>query len=104
MKFKTSLPLIMILSLLFSSRIIAAELSVTLDKSEAEMGKYFLADIRYQGESAAGEFNLTEWQDNFYIDLQDSETVDIGIDKELQQKTSRVRLYPRHSGQITLAS
>ncbi|MCK4707303.1 MAG: hypothetical protein KAU21_01710, partial [Gammaproteobacteria bacterium] len=68
------------------------------------MGKYFLADIRYQGESAAGEFSLSEWQDNFYVDLQDSETVDIGIDRDLQQKTSRVRLYPRHSGQITLAS
>jgi len=87
---------------LLSMPLRAAELTVTLDSAESEMGKYFLADIRYQGPATDAEFNLSEWSNDFFLSLQNSRM--LALEQGGIEKTASVRLYPRRSGSITLPS
>ncbi|MBC8209992.1 MAG: hypothetical protein H8E21_02915 [Gammaproteobacteria bacterium] len=87
---------------LYIPPVLAAELTVMLDKAESEMGKYFLADIRYRGEPTDAEFNLSEWTAEFHLSAHNRQT--LALENGGIQKSLSVRLYPRHSGQLTLAS
>jgi len=84
----------------FNAQLQAATLDLQLDKSRIEMGKFIIATITYHGSKSPAAIDLSQWQDDFYFDRNDPDTVD-DENNQLQQQT-RVRLYPRHSGEITL--
>ncbi len=80
----------------------SADLNVQLNKNETEMGKFIVAKISYHGEKNPGLPNLSEWKEEFYVDVQENESF-VLPDGRLQSET-RVRLYPRVSGKLSLAS
>lgn len=90
----------MILAAGFSAPLQAATLDLQLDKSQVEMGKFIIATITYHGSSPPAAIDLSQWQDDFYLDRNDPEIV-VNENNQLQQQT-HARLYPRHSGDITL--
>ncbi|MBT4193222.1 MAG: hypothetical protein HOB14_03025 [Gammaproteobacteria bacterium] len=89
--------------LLFVSKSVnSADLNVQLNKNETEMGKFIVAMISYQGEKNPGLPDLSDWEGKFYVDVQGNESFELP-DGQLQSET-RVRLYPRVSGNLSLAS
>lgn len=80
----------------------AAELSVQLDRTEVEIGKYINAKIIYSGEQSVGTAKLQQWQPHFVIDRRDTETESL-IDGQIQT-TEKLRLYPRKTGELLLQS
>ena len=82
--------------------ILSAELSVNLDKHNAEMGKFIIATIEYRGDKYPADVNLSEWHETFYVDRQDAELSEMPNGQK--QSVTRVRLYPRVSGNLELSS
>ena len=80
----------------------SADLNVQLNKNETEMGKFIVAMISYHGEKTPGLPDLSDWEEKFYVDVQGNESFELS-DGWLQSET-RVRLYPRISGKLSLAS
>ncbi len=99
---KTVSMLAAVLLMLISSAGYTAELMMKLNKNQTEMGKFIVATISYHGDKDPGSPNLSEWHEKFYVDLQHSDLSTLP-DGQIQAET-RVRLYPRVSGQLTLDS
>ena len=80
----------------------SAELSLELDKTAIEMGKYAVASISYVGSHDPGAADLSQWRDDFFIDPIDTE---LEATEQGQIHTlTRLRLYPRRSGDLSLDS
>ncbi len=90
------------LLMFISSTGYTAELRVKLNKNETEMGKFIVATISYQGDKDPGSPNLSEWHEKFYVDIRQSELSTLPGGR--LQSDTRVRLYPRVSGPLTLDS
>lgn len=88
--------------LILSALASAAQLRVTPERFETELGKALTAKIIYLGDIQPDEVNLERWQNDFYIDRRGTET------EQLEDGQTRVietlRLFPRRAGELTLYS
>lgn len=79
---------------------LAAELSFELDKTKIELGKFFLLKLTYLGTSDPGSVDISMWHDDFFVVQNDT---DLSATKDgLIQTETVIRLYPRHTGLLTL--
>jgi hypothetical protein len=92
--------LLAIILFCFTPLIQAATLELKLDKTRLETGKFLLAKIIYRGTQTPGRIDLSQWQDDFFIDRNDAEISSSG--DGLVEAEINVRLYPRHSGNLIL--
>ncbi|MCU7939254.1 MAG: hypothetical protein KZQ64_16350 [gamma proteobacterium symbiont of Bathyaustriella thionipta] len=88
--------------LLAADASIEPEVKIVLNTSEVEMGKFILVRIEYRGDSVPEISNIQQWYDDFFVDRRDE-----GAEKfpdGLIVYTETMRLYPRKTGDIVLAS
>ncbi len=78
------------------------QLKVSTDTSQIEMGKFLSVSIIYIGETVPENVNLKSWDEDFFVDIRDSETED--LINGLIQHTQFIRLYPRSVGSKVLSS
>lgn len=92
---------LLILSFLLMLNLVhAANLELELSKNQLEMGKHLTATFSYEGDTKPEQIDLGLWQDDFYIEQGDAELSYTTSGAIIS--TTKARLYPRHSGNITL--
>ena len=92
--------IIALILLFFSFSVSSASLFLKLEKTTIEMGKYLNAKLIYTGLSNPGLADLTQWEQNFFIDRRQVETKTL-LRGNLKI-TELLRLYPRKTGLISL--
>lgn len=78
----------------------AANLSLTLSSDTVEKGKSITATFEYQGNQEPINIDLTLWENYFFIQQSEADTTLYNDGNIIT--TSKARLYPRKTGNITL--
>ena len=92
--------IIALILLFFSFSVSSASLFLKLEKTTIEMGKYLNAKLIYTGLNNPGLADLSQWEQNFFIDHRQVETKTL-LRGNLKI-TELLRLYPRKTGLISL--
>jgi len=92
--------LLCVLMVLFINVSPAASLKLELSDHHVEMGKYLTATFRYEGDQKPELIDLDLWQDDFYIEQSDADLEATATNTIIS--TTKVKLYPRHTGDLTL--
>ena len=93
---------IFLLIILLSTPALAAELTVRLNKTQVEMGKYLFTSIEYTGSHVPAKADLRQWQKDFVIDRLDTEIENLEDGQILSKE--KLRLYPKQAGKYLLRS
>ncbi|MGV6816061.1 MAG: hypothetical protein ACWA44_02185 [Thiotrichales bacterium] len=85
---------------LFPGWVFAVSLNLDGLSDEVEFGKFLSVDVRYEGGKPQGDFDLQQWQDDFFIEYRGKEREP--IDDRRVRVIQHLRLYPRGTGSLVL--